>query len=149
MNQLDFITVYTDGACRGNPGKGGWGVLIDLKDETVELLGHEQLTTNNRMELLAALKALEYLYENNYNRVVIHTDSKYLKNGMQSWLSNWKNNNWKTASNKPVKNKDIWLQLDLLNSKMNVDWMWVKGHSGNEKNDYVDSLANQAIDQIS
>ena len=148
MNSVPLV--YTDGACRGNPGSGGWGALICFPDESrFELSGYEAQTTNNRMELTAAVEALNYLYNHNHLSVQIYTDSQYLKNGMLSWLANWKKNSWKTAAKKPVKNKDIWEKLDVLSQRVAVEWFWVKGHSGHEGNEYADLLANQAIDKSS
>ena len=140
------VEIFTDGACRGNPGPGGWGVLLRYNDQERELRGAEENTTNNRMELLAAIKALEALTEP--CTIVLMTDSTYVKNGITSWLAEWKKKNWRTAAKKPVKNQDLWQQLDSLASGHEIDWRWVKGHSGHEENERVDALANLAIDEL-
>ena len=142
----NYIEIYTDGACRGNPGVGGWGVVIIDGAERIEFSGFEKETTNNRMEMVAAIKALEYL-DTDHN-VLIITDSKYLMQGIQEWLPDWKKRGWKTASKKPVKNKDLWQQLDKLANKHKLEWRWVKGHTGNLGNERADMLANQAIDTL-
>ncbi len=116
--------VYTDGACSGNPGPGGWGATIKIGDETFEIFGGEDNTTNNRMELIAAIKALEYLNEN--HKITLYTDSNYVKDGITKWIFNWKKNNWKTSAKKPVKNSDLWIQLDEIQNKREVKWNWVK-----------------------
>ena len=141
-----MITVYTDGACSGNPGKGGWGVVI-LRDnkEEIFLNGGNDNTTNNRMELSAAIEALKY-FQNKENITLI-TDSKYVKDGIQSWIQNWKKNGWKTAAKKPVKNKELWIELDDLITKHNISWEWVKGHAGNKHNEKADYLARQYIEK--
>ena len=140
------IEVFTDGACRGNPGPGGWGVLLRIDGEEITLFGGEKNTTNNRMELKAAIKALEYF--DHKVSLSISTDSNYVKDGITKWLLNWKKNNWVTASKKPVKNKDLWEQLDTLNSLNNVSWKWVKGHAGHRENEIADMLANKGIDEL-
>ncbi|MEM7026643.1 MAG: ribonuclease HI [Pseudomonadota bacterium] len=141
------VYIYSDGACRGNPGPGGWGTLIKFNDHEKTLLGAETDTTNNRMELMAAIQGLESL--NQSCEVVITTDSQYVKNGITDWLPNWKSRNWKTAAKKPVKNQDLWMRLDAaVNLHVEVDWQWVKGHSGHKENERVDELANQAIDEM-
>ena len=140
------IEVFTDGACRGNPGPGGWGVLLRIDGEEITLFGGEENTTNNRMELKAAIKALEYF---DYKvSLSISTDANYVKDGITKWLHNWKKNNWVTASRKSVKNKDLWEQLDTLNSLNNVSWKWVKGHAGHRENEIADMLANKGIDEL-
>ena len=141
-----MITVYTDGACSGNPGKGGWGVVI-LRDnkEEIFLNGGNDNTTNNRMELSAAIEALKY-FQNKENITLI-TDSKYVKDGIQSWIQNWKKNGWKTAAKKPVKNKELWIELDDLITKHNISWEWVKGHAGNKHNEKADYLARRYIEK--
>jgi ribonuclease HI len=142
-----MITVYTDGACSGNPGKGGWGVVIleNNKDE-IFLNGGDNNTTNNRMELTAAIEALKH-YQNREDITLI-TDSKYVKDGIQSWIQNWKKNGWKTAAKKPVKNKELWVELDDLITKHNINWEWVKGHAGNKHNEKADYLARRYIEYI-
>jgi len=141
-----MIEMFTDGACRGNPGPGGWGVVMLDGDAAHEISGSEALTTNNRMELMAAIEGLRQV--NPGTVVSVHTDSQYVKNGIQSWVSNWKANGWRTASKQPVKNKDLWLQLDALSQDREVRWHWVKGHSGHPQNERADALANRAIDQM-
>ena len=138
--------VYTDGACSGNPGPGGWGATIKLGDETFEIFGGEDNTTNNRMELIAAIKALEYLNEN--HKITLYTDSNYVKDGITKWIFNWKKNNWKTSTKKPVKNSDLWIQLDEIQNKREVKWNWVKGHAGNLGNARADELARMGIKEI-
>ena len=140
------IEVFTDGACRGNPGPGGWGVLLRIDGEEITLFGGDLNTTNNRMELKAAIKALEYFDDK--VSLSISTDSNYVKDGITKWLVNWKKNNWVTASKKPVKNKDLWEQLDTLNSLNDVSWKWVKGHAGHRENEIADMLANKGIDEL-
>ena len=136
------ITIYTDGACSGNPGKGGWAaVIIDDKNEKT-ISGSEPLTTNNRMELSAVINALK---EVGSAELDIYTDSKYVKNGIESWIKNWKMNGWMTAAKQPVKNKDLWLELDILVSKKEIEWKWVKGHSNDHYNTIVDEAARKAI----
>lgn len=142
----DHVEIYTDGACRGNPGPGGWGALLRYKDSEKMLKGAEFNTTNNRMELQAAISALESLTRTCSVRLV--TDSRYLMDGIQSWLPNWKKRGWKTANKKPVKNEDLWRKLDQLASQHEIDWQWVKGHSGHMENELVDQLANDAIDEL-
>ena len=138
--------VYTDGACSGNPGPGGWGATIKIEDETFEIFGGEDNTTNNRMELIAAIKALEYLNKN--HKITLYTDSNYVKDGITKWIFNWKKNNWKTSAKKPVKNSDLWIQLDEIQNKREVKWSWVKGHSGNLGNERADELARMGIKKI-
>jgi len=144
MKNKEIIQMWTDGACSGNPGYGGWGVLIKLVDgNQIKLSGHEQYTTNNRMEMLAVIEGLKYL--KNYSSVIIHTDSKYVLEGITNWITNWKQNNWKSSNKKDVKNKDLWIELDALVNKFKIEWKWVKGHSGNVENDIADLLATTAI----
>ena len=140
------IEVFTDGACRGNPGVGGWGVLLIIDGEETILFGGEKDTTNNRMELKAAIKALEF-FEANVS-LSITTDSNYVKDGITKWLTNWKKKNWITASKKPVKNKDLWEQLDALNYFHNVSWHWIKAHEVHRENEIADMLANKGIDEL-
>jgi len=138
-----MIEIYTDGACAGNPGPGGWGVLILDGDEEIELTGGEPQTTNNRMEMTAAIEALRAVRENTPIR--LYTDSQYVKNGVTQWIAGWKRNGWRTAAKKPVKNKDLWEILDELATQREIDWRWVKGHSGDPCNDRADELARQGI----
>ena len=139
----ETVQIFTDGACKGNPGVGGWGVLIKSSNYINELKGYEQLTTNNRMELIAVIEGIKSI-EKNAN-IEITTDSKYVKNGINLWINNWKKNGWKTSSKKPVKNKELWLDLDKLVQNYNIEWKWVKGHSGHPGNERADQLANAAI----
>jgi ribonuclease HI len=138
------VVMYTDGACRGNPGPGGWGVVLSYQQSRKTLRGYDPETTNNRMELTAVIEGLRAL--NRACEVEINTDSKYVMQGISEWISNWKRNGWKTAARKPVKNYDLWQQLDQEVASHAVDWKWVKGHSGNEGNELADKLANEAID---
>ena len=140
------ITIYTDGACRGNPGPGGWGALIQIDGEQRELSGGEARTTNNRMELLAAITALEAIDGN--SDVVLHTDSKYVRDGITSWMARWLRNGWRTAAGKPVKNQDLWERLNAAATRHRIDWRWVEGHSGVPGNERADALANDAIDAL-
>ncbi|WOX05381.1 ribonuclease HI [Microbulbifer pacificus] len=140
------VTIYTDGACRGNPGPGGWGALLMSGSAEKELCGGEALTTNNRMELLAAIKALSAL--NQRCEVDLHTDSQYVRQGITGWINNWKRNGWKTANKKPVKNADLWQELDAAIGHHEVRWHWVKGHAGDPGNERADALANRGIDQL-
>lgn len=142
-----MIEMYTDGACKGNPGPGGWGVVLRYKEHEKELFGGEQSTTNNRMELMAAIKGLEAL--NKPSQIRLTTDSNYVKQGINSWIHNWKKRQWKTADKKPVKNKDLWERLDELAQIHQIDWCWVKGHSGHVDNERADALANKGVEQIS
>ncbi|MDM3871186.1 ribonuclease HI [Porticoccus sp. W117] len=140
------VEVFTDGACRGNPGPGGWGVLLRYGDVEKELYGGEPDTTNNRMELMAAIRGLEALSRS--CDVVLTTDSQYVRQGITSWLEGWKRKGWKTASKQPVKNQDLWQLLDDQAGRHNVDWRWVKGHSGHRENEIADQLANRGIDEL-
>ena len=140
------VEIFTDGACRGNPGPGGWGVLLRYQGREKSLHGGEPETTNNRMELRAAIEGLRALKEP--CSVVLTTDSVYVKNGITSWLDNWKAKGWKTAGKKPVKNVDLWQDLDEQNQRHDVDWRWVKGHSGHRENEIADQLANRGIDEL-
>ena len=139
-----MIEIYTDGACSGNPGPGGWGVLLIDGEERRELFGGEAETTNNRMELMAAIKALEEVSPETPIR--LFTDSQYVKNGINDWINGWKRNGWKTASRKPVKNKDLWVALDELVAQRDVEWRWVKGHSGHPENEIADELARRGAE---
>ena len=143
---IKIVEIYTDGACRGNPGPGGWGVWLKRGDAEKELFGGEQETTNNRMELMAAIQALEIL--NQPCAVKLYSDSKYVLQGITEWMVNWKKRGWKTAAKKPVKNEDLWRRLDSAMQKHEIDWNWVKGHSGNPGNERADQLANQGIDSL-
>lgn len=140
------VYAFTDGACKGNPGIGGWGALLRYKESEKELWGGETNTTNNRMELMAAIKALEALKRP--CDVVLTTDSKYVKQGIDEWMAGWKKNGWRTASKSPVKNKDLWILLDEACSKHRVEWQWVKGHSGHAENERADELANRGVRDI-
>ena len=139
-----MINIYTDGACSGNPGKGGWGDYIENNSKIKELNGYEDMTTNNRMELTAVIKSLEDFEDS--KEMNIFTDSKYVMEGINSWMQNWKKNNWITAKKKPVKNKDLWKKLDILCSYHRLKWTWIKGHSGNPGNERADYLATSAIE---
>ena len=137
------IKIYTDGACSGNPGKGGWGALIQENDDETKISGSAMNTTNNRMELTAVIKALEF-YEKP-GEIEIFTDSKYVMQGITEWIKNWKTNHWKTSQKKDVKNKDLWVLLDSVSAKHDIKWSWVKGHAGDYGNEIADNLATQAI----
>ena len=143
---MERIKIYTDGACRGNPGRGGWGVFIINGQESKKIFGGKTETTNNEMELTAAIKGLEFF--NSPTDLDLYTDSKYVMDGINDWIHNWKSNGWKTANKKPVKRSYLWMELDRLNSFHNVKWYWVKGHSGDIGNDMADELANQGIDSL-
>lgn len=138
------VTIYTDGACSGNPGPGGWGVVLSCGDKERELNGFEAQTTNNRMELMAAIMALEALKEP--CAVALYTDSKYVMDGLTQWMAGWKRNGWKTAAKKPVKNQELWQRLDAAVARHTVKWHWVKGHAGDVMNERADELARRAID---
>tara|TARA_Y100001935_G_C17188072_1_gene448623 strand:+ start:304 stop:735 length:432 start_codon:yes stop_codon:yes gene_type:complete len=141
-----MIKIYTDGACSGNPGTGGWGaVILGTNEDPIYLNGGENNTTNNRMELTAAIEAI--IYNLNIEDLEIYTDSKYLKDGIEKWIINWKQNGWKTANKKPVKNKDLWIKLDNEISKHNIKWNWVKGHANNQYNEKADELARKYIEE--
>jgi ribonuclease HI len=140
------VEIYTDGACRGNPGPGGWAALLLSGEHEREISGAEAATTNNRMELTAVIRALEALKRP--IEAAIYTDSQYVRKGVLEWMPNWKARGWKTADKKPVKNQDLWQELDLLVARHKLEWHWVKGHSGNVGNERVDALANRAIDAL-
>ena len=140
------VDIYTDGACSGNPGPGGWGVLIQLDNKNIELSGGDNETTNNRMELMAAIIALEEI--NKDYKINLYTDSNYVKDGITSWISNWKKNSWKTANKKDVKNKDLWIRLDSAIKGKDISWIWVKGHAGNAGNEQADYLARSALEKL-
>ena len=137
------ITIYTDGACSGNPGKGGWGAVLIYRDKQKHLSGSAILTTNNKMELTAAIEALKAVKKS--NDIELYTDSQYVKNGINLWIINWKKNGWKTANKKEVANKDLWIELDKLVTQHNINWFWVRGHSGNHYNEIADNLAVNAM----
>lgn len=140
------VVIFTDGACRGNPGPGGWGALLRFGEVERELYGGEPGTTNNRMELRAAIEALSALKEP--CRVDLTTDSVYVRDGVTRWMANWKRNGWRTAAKKPVKNQDLWQELDAAMAAHEIHWHWVKGHSGNPHNERADQLANRGIDEM-
>ena len=142
----DVVIIYTDGACRGNPGPGGWGVILSYKGKIKELYGAEKHTTNNRMELMAAIHALESLTRP--CSVQLNSDSIYVLKGITDWMPNWKKRGWKTAARTPVKNEDLWRRLDEAIAKHKIEWKWVKGHSGDTGNDRADELANLGIDSL-
>jgi len=143
---MDKVEIFTDGACRGNPGPGGWGALLRYNSTEKELFGAEADTTNNRMEMSAVIEALKSL--NRPCKIEITTDSKYVKDGITEWIANWKKRGWRTANKKPVKNSDLWRTLDDLVQNHDISWHWVKGHSGHSENERVDELANHAIDTL-
>ena len=137
------MEIWTDGGCKGNPGPGGWGAILKYKDQLKELKGGEPDTTNNRMELTAAISALETLTRP--CEVVLHTDSQYVRNGVTGWMKNWKRNGWLTAEKKPVKNEDLWRRLDEATARHTIEWRWVRGHAGNAMNERADELATEAM----
>ena len=138
-----MINIYTDGACKGNPGPGGWGALIIEGETKKEIYGGEVSSTNNRMEIMAVIMALKAI--NTVSEITVFTDSTYVQKGINEWIGKWKVNGWRTSNKKEVKNKDLWVQLDNLASKLKVSWMWVKGHSGHPENDRADYLANKGV----
>ena len=140
------VHIYADGGCRGNPGPGGWGVLLQAGASEKELWGGEANTTNNRMELTAVIRALEALKRT--TKIHVHTDSQYVQKGISEWIHNWKRNGWRTADKKPVKNADLWQVLDALTKQHEIKWLWVKGHAGNPGNERADSLANRGMDEF-
>lgn len=146
MSLNDHVIIHTDGACKGNPGPGGWGAILQAQGRTKEMCGGEPLTTNNRMELMAAIMALEAL--NRPCKVDLHTDSKYVMDGITKWIHGWKARSWKTADKKPVKNDDLWKRLDLARARHEVKWHWVKGHAGHDLNERADQLANLGIERM-
>ncbi|OGI40504.1 MAG: ribonuclease HI [Candidatus Muproteobacteria bacterium RBG_16_64_10] len=143
---MDKVTIYTDGACRGNPGPGGWGAILLYGDHEKELYGAEKETTNNRMELMAAIRALEALKRP--CDITLTTDSQYVRKGITEWLANWKKRGWKTAGKKPVKNQELWQRLEKAADKHKIHWKWIKGHSGHPENERADQLANRAVDEM-
>tara|TARA_B100000214_G_scaffold86394_2_gene59199 strand:- start:1003 stop:1437 length:435 start_codon:yes stop_codon:yes gene_type:complete len=142
------IKVYTDGACKGNPGPGGWGALIIDGESKTELYDGSQNTTNNQMEMQAAIEALEHL-KGTSKLIKLYTDSNYLRQGITEWIIKWKSNNWRTASKKPVANKELWMKVDELSNALNIEWNWVKGHDGNPGNERADYLANLGVENVS
>ncbi len=140
------VEIYTDGACKGNPGAGGWGVLLAINGTEKELYGGEAHTTNNRMELTAVIRALQALKRP--CTVRLHTDSKYVQQGISAWIHGWKKNGWRTADKKPVKNDDLWKQLDALAQPHDIEWLWVKGHAGHNGNERADQLANRGVESV-
>ena len=146
LQKVNRVTIYTDGACKGNPGPGGWGAWLTYRGHEKELYGGEKETTNNRMELTAVIQALNTLKRS--CQIDLHTDSQYVKNGITQWLNNWKKHNWKTANKKPVKNAELWQALDEAVQRHQITWHWVKGHAGNEGNERADMLANRGAEQV-
>ena len=142
---MTIIDIYTDGACKGNPGPGGWGAYLKSGDHEKDIFGGDSQTTNNRMELMAVIEALKTL--NNRSRIRLFIDSQYVKNGINIWISNWKKNGWRTSNKKAVKNVDLWMKLDELVPNHEIEWIWVKGHAGNFGNERADALANQGVPQ--
>ena len=141
-----MIKIYTDGSCIGNPGKGGWAAIIIIDDKKTQITGSQKNTTNNQMELLAPIKALNKIPRG--SKIQIFTDSKYVKSGITEWIHNWKKNGWKTANKQSVKNKEFWIELDLLTEKFEIKWSWVKGHSTDKLNNEVDLLAREAANNL-
>ena len=139
----EIIYIYSDGACKGNPGAGGWGALLVTGGHRKEICGGEANTTNNRMEMTAVIRALESLKRP--STVEVHTDSQYVQKGISEWMAGWKRRNWRTADGKPVKNQDLWLQLDALSQLHRIEWKWVRGHNGHPENERADELANQGV----
>jgi ribonuclease HI len=139
----DVVHIYSDGACKGNPGPGGWGALLVSGDHRKEICGGEPSTTNNRMEMLAVIRALESLKRP--STVQVHTDSQYVQKGVSEWLAGWKRRGWRTADGKPVKNQDLWQELDALSRLHQIEWRWVRGHAGHPENERADALANQGV----
>ena len=144
---MNEVTIYTDGACSGNPGKGGWGAILIYAKEKKYMSGSKQLTTNNQMELIATIQALKAILKP--SNIDLYTDSQYVKNGITSWIFNWKKNGWKTSNKKPVANKDLWIELEKYVDFHSVNWFWVKGHSGDHYNEIADKLAVKAMNERS
>ena len=143
MTEAAVVEIFTDGACRGNPGPGGWGAILRFNGAEKELFGGEAATTNNRMELTAVIRALEALSKP--SKVAVYTDSQYVQKGIKEWIHGWKRNGWKTSDKKDVKNKELWVELDELRKKHDIGWHWVKGHAGHPENERADALANRGI----
>ncbi len=152
INKTKLVEIFTDGACKGNPGIGGWGVYLHVGEDTLELFGGEKMTTNNQMELLAAIRALQSLKTfpavSMGDQVQIHTDSQYVQKGISEWIHGWKKRGWLTADKKPVKNEALWKQLDQLSQQYQVEWFWVRGHSGHDGNEQADRLANRGVESM-
>lgn len=144
--QSELVVIYADGACKGNPGPGGWGAWISMGGHSKELCGGEPVTTNNRMELTAVIRALQALKR--ACDVRVYTDSVYVQKGMTEWIASWKKRGWRTADKKPVKNDDLWQELDAIAQQHNIEWLWVKGHAGDAGNERADALANQGVAQV-
>jgi len=144
--EMEQIEIYTDGACKGNPGPGGWGALLRSGTHEKEIFGGERHTTNNRMEITAVIESLKLVKKK--AKVCIYTDSTYVKDGISSWIKQWKINGWKTAAKKPVKNEELWRELDLLVNQHQIEWVWVKGHAGDEGNERADALANKGVTTV-
>ena len=144
--QSELVVIYADGACKGNPGPGGWGAWISMGDHSKELCGGESVTTNNRMELMAVIRALQALKR--ACNVKVYTDSVYVQKGMTEWIEGWKKRGWRTADKKPVKNDDLWQELDAIAQQHKIEWLWVKGHAGDAGNERADALANQGVAQV-
>ena len=142
-----MIKIYTDGSCKGNPGLGGWGALLVHNEQSIEIFDGELETTNNRMELMAVIEALNHASSMN-DDIEIYTDSSYVQKGIQEWILNWKKNGWRSSNKKPVKNQDLWQELDAFNSSLKVEWFWVKGHAGHHGNERADFLANEGVKKI-
>jgi ribonuclease HI len=145
-SSIDVVKIYADGACKGNPGRGGWGVVLQMDGEEKELFGGETLTTNNRMELTAVIRALEALKRP--HQVEVYTDSQYVQKGISEWLPDWKRRGWRTADKKPVKNADLWRELEQLAAIHHVKWHWVRGHAGHVENERADALANRGVESL-
>ena len=146
MQSAKIVEIFTDGACKGNPGAGGWGALLKYNGHAQELFGGEKQTTNNRMELLATIRALEALKRP--CKIHLHTDSQYVQKGISEWIHSWKQRGWQTANNKPVKNADLWKQLDRLCQQHEIEWIWVRGHAGHAGNEQADALANRGVSLV-
>ena len=143
--EIKFIEIFTDGACKGNPGVGGWGAILIYQDHKKEICGAAEDTTNNIMELTAVIESLKSIKRK--HPIIITTDSNYVKDGITDWIESWKTNNWRTTNKKPVKNKELWMELDTLSKQYDITWEWVKGHSGHLQNERADYLANKAIEE--